>query len=189
MKLYQKIVGGKGNSTLSSLLVLGVVSLMLGCVSIKHSGVKSGKNLYETFFVGDEGTQYFIKPITFNGENKNRLVVDFTFRYKDKIKDSAIVNMSFINTEIVRDIDSLKITNGLTSVVLNNIKTLFAERYQKEYKSRFSTKGSLADLNKLFDKNDWTITAYKQSTSSNYTTPKDTKKKINKLKDGIFVLF
>ena len=189
MKLYQRIVGGKGNGILTSLFILVVASFMSGCVSIKPSWVKSGKNLYETFFVGDEGTQYFIKPIAFNGENKNRLVVDFTFRYKDKIKDSAVVNMSFLNTEIIRDIDSLKITNGLTSVVLNNIKTLFVERYQKEYKSRFSTKGSLSDLNKLFDKNDWTITAFKQKNSNNYTTPKDTKKKINKLKDGIFMLF
>ena len=97
--------------------------------------------------------------------------------------------MSFINTEIIRDLDSLKITNGLTSVVLTKIKTLFVERYQKEYKSRFSTTGSLVDLNRLFHNNDWTITAYKQSTSSNYTAPKDTKKKINKLKDRIFMLF
>jgi len=169
--------------------VLGIVISLSGCIGMKPSGVKSGKNLYETFFVGEEGTQYFIKPIVFNSENKNRLFVDFTFRYKDKIKDSAFVNMSFFNTEIIKNIDSLKITNSSVSIVLKNIKSLFAERSQKEYKSRFSTKGSLADLNKLFDKNNWIITAFKHNNSTNYTTPKSTKMKIDKLDAGVFMLF
>jgi len=189
MMICKKGVGTKSHSLLKRLLIFGVVVIFSGCVGLKPNGVKSGKDLYQTFFVGDEGTQYFIKPIMFLDESKNRLMVDFTFRYKDKIKDSVAVNMSFLNTEIIKDLDSLKITNGSASMVFKNIKRLFAERSQKEYNSRFSTKGSLADLNKLFDKNDWVLTAYKQNTFSNFKTPKETKKKIDQLKDRIFILF
>lgn len=189
MKIYKRLVETKDFYLLKRLFVLGIIILMSGCLSIKPGGVKSGKNLYETFFVGDEGTQYFIKPLTFKDETKNRLIIDFTFRYKDQIKDSAFVNISLLNTKIYRNIDSLKISNDVVSMVFKNIKYLFAERSKKEYNSRFSTKGYLVDINKLFDKNNWIIVVYKQNNSSKYNTPEETKKKIDKLKYVIFMLF
>ena len=183
------MVGMKSYCLLNRLFLLGIVLFLSGCVSIKPGGVKSGKNLVETFFVGDDGTQYFIKPLLFKSETNQQLIIDFTFRYKDRIKDSAFVNMSFLNTEIIKNVDSLKIISGNNSMVLENVKSLFVEKIQSEYKSRYSTKGSLSDIDKLFNNNDWTILVYRQNNISRYITPKETKKKIGKLNESIFVLF
>jgi hypothetical protein len=175
--------------SLKNLFIFGIIIIMSSCLSIKPGDVKSGNNLYETFFVGNEGTQYFIKPLTFIDGNKNRLILDFTFRYKDKIKDSVVINMSFLDSEIYRNIDSLKMTNNSVSIVLKDIKCLFADRSQKEFNSRFSTKGSLVDITKLFEQNDWLLIAYKRNDLCKYKTSKNTGEKINKLRYGIFMLF
>lgn len=187
--MHQKIRNIKFSNSLAKVFAIVTIAVLSGCMGVKNSTGNSAKTLFETFFVGEDGTQYFIKPLTFEGENKNRLKVDITFRYKDRIKDSAVVNISFLNAEIYRSIDSLRMTNDSVSVVLKDFKYLFAERMQKEFNSRFSTKGALADINKLFDKNDWVLIVYKQNKQSIYNTPNDTKKKIDKLKYGIFMLF
>ena len=44
--------------------------LALGSCSAGKSGVKTGKKLFTDFFVGDAGTQYFIKPLTFENADK-----------------------------------------------------------------------------------------------------------------------
>ena len=189
MKCYQKILKPKSCCSIKNVIVFGILIILSGCVSIKPGGVKTGNKLYETFFVGDEGTQYFIKPLTFRNDVKDRLVLDLTFRYRNEIKDSAFVNISFINKEIIKDIDSLEIANDSVAIVFKKMKFLFSERSKKEINSRFSTKGYLADINKLFDCNNWKIVLYKLNNLSKYKTTKKTKNKINKLKFEIFMLF
>lgn len=171
------------------LFIIGAIVLMNGCLSVKNGSANSGMNLYETFFVGDDGIQYFIKPLTFKDDNKNRLILDITFRYKDKIKDSASINISFRNSEIIRDIDSLKLSNNSVSIVNKNFKYLFAERMQSEFNSRYTTKSPLVDIYRLFDNNNWTLIIYTKKKDTKYYIPDNTKKKIDKLKYGIFMLF
>ncbi len=182
---YSKIV----NTTSYSVLVFGVLFFLSGCLSVKPGATKSGKNLFETFFVGEEGTQYFIKPLTFKSDVKAQLILDITFRYKNKIKDSAFVNISFLDKEIIREVDSLKISNDSSVVIFKSLNHLFSERNKKEYNSRFSTKAPLADINQLFNNNNWSITLYKKKCVSKYAALKETKSKIDKLRFKVFSLF
>lgn len=174
---------------LIKLIIIGIVILFSGCFGIKNSSVNSGKKLYETFFVGDDGIQYFVKPLTFTDVNKNRLMLDLTFRYKDTIKDSATVNISFRNTEVIRDIDSLIMSNNYVSIEYKQFNYLFSERMRSEFNSRYSTKSLLVDIYKLFDHNSWTLTVYSKGVKSEYFTPENTMKKIDKLRYEIFALF
>ena len=189
MRMDQKIAEIKGGTLQVKLFVGGCILLILSLMSFKPGGGSVGKNLYETFYVGEEGTQYFIKPLSFSGKNKVLLKLDFTFRYKVAMKDSAVVNISFLNTEIIRCLDSVKIANGTNTMVFKKINCLFAEQKEKMYHTRFTAKGSLAELHKLFDKSNWNLTAYEKNNSGIFTTPKATEKKIQKMKESIFTEF
>jgi len=190
MNYYKNIRKTKNYFSIKNVIALGFLLILSACLSIKPGAVKAGKKLYETFFVGEEGTQYFIKPLIFTNNTKERLTLDITFRYKNQFKDSALVNISFFSKEVFKNVDSLKITNDSVVVVLKNMKFLFAERSsKKEFNSRFSTKGNMADINKLFNNADWKIFLFKQKSLSKYETPKYTKKKIDKLRFAIFMLF
>ncbi|MCC6726639.1 MAG: hypothetical protein IT258_19210, partial [Saprospiraceae bacterium] len=94
---------------------------LLSCFSLKPGGVKSGKRLFETFYVGTDGTQYFIKPLEFTADNKEVLKLDVTFRQKDISEDSATVNISFYGAENFKTADSLVIKNTTETLALKNL--------------------------------------------------------------------
>ena len=169
-------------------LVLICIVLLSGCLSIKRGSSKSGKNLFETFYVGEDGTQYFIKPLSFfTPINKDKIDIDFTFRYKNEVKDSVTVNLSLVGSDLIKNIDSLSFSNSAHQIISTHIELLFNERTDKLFTSRFSTKISLQDLNKLFEKDNWEITTLKTGTT--YTTGKKTQKAIGGLRNAIFILF
>lgn len=169
--------------------ILCALVIFSSCFSVKPGATKSGGKLYETFFVGEEGTQYFIKPLKFTNEHSEFLKLDITCRYKTEIKDSAIVNISFLSNELFKSIDSLKIYNGEHATLINELNLLFAERSKDMYSIRFSTKVNLADIKILFSRNDWGLIPYRNGESSLYTPQKATKKKIDKLNYEVFELF
>ena len=185
MKLKFSII-----NNLKTFIVLIFAFTIYGCVSIKPASVKSGKNLFETFYVGEDGTQYFIKPLNFlNSQNKEELRADFTFRYKNEVKDSVTINFSLLSPKNLKNIDSLVFSNTNHKIVSTNVELLFNEKASKLFKSRFSTKVSLLDFNQMFENNDWKIITHKFEDHSTYTSDKRTKKAIKKLRDEIFILF
>lgn len=170
-------------------LALSFITSLQSCVNIKPGAVKSGKSLYATFFVGEEGTQYFIKPLEFSGNDGDKAIMDMTFRYKDAVKDSAIVNISFVGNHTLKKADSITITSVNFSVPLRNITFMFNESKDKIYISRFSTKCALADVKSLFEGSHWKIQLYKNNVMAEYSTPKATGKKVETLSKSVFALF
>lgn len=160
------------------------------CLSLKPTSVKSGKNLFETFYIGEDGTQYFIKPLTFiNKQNKEDLQIDFTFRHKDKIKDSVIVNFSIIGSNIIKNTDSISFYSKTDAIKTNNVKLLFNEKRNKSFVSRFTTKILFIDFINMFKNDTWEIVLYDNENNSFYLPERKTKKRIKKLQEKLFIIF
>jgi hypothetical protein len=82
--------------------------IMQNCISVLPTSLKTGKNYFETFYAGEEGTQYFIKPILFANENSSEeFIFDLTFRYKNEVLDSVILNISINSSKMYKNNDSL----------------------------------------------------------------------------------
>lgn len=172
-------------------LILFILLLLMfsGCLSLKPTTTKSGKKYFETFYVGEEGTQYFIKPILFKDEKSNEeLILDITFRYRNEIKDFAIVNFSIKSSKIYKTIDSLKIANKVIQIKSSELKLLFNEKNKKEFTSRYSTKFSLNEIKEMFSNDAWEIIIHNQSKIITYKPHRKTTKAINAVKDKVFVL-
>jgi hypothetical protein len=163
--------------------------LHTGCISVKPTGQKSAKKLYESFFVGEEGLQYFIKPLDFNAQATDILLLDITFRYKNAIRDTTFVNFSFVDKAVINKVDSLRITNNSDTIVLKKMQKLFVERNKKGFRSRYTSRVLLSDITMLFKDSNWQLTLYGEAKTTVYTAPKGTKKNIDKLEFEIFSLF
>lgn len=160
-----------------------------GCLSIKPSTTKSGKNNFETFYVGEEGTQYFIKPVLFKDEKSNEdLILDITFRYRNEIKDSAIVNFSIKSSIIYKTLDSLKLSNKDIEIKSDKVELLFNEKNKTGFTSRYSTKFSLKEIKEMFNNDAWEITIYNQNKITRYEPKRKTISAINAVRDKVFVL-
>jgi len=163
--------------------------LLSSCLSIKPSTTKSGKNYLETFFVGEEGTQYFIKPILFIDEKSSEnLILDITFRYRNEIKDSATVNFSIKSSTLYKTIDSLDISNKDNKIESDQLVLLFNEKSKTGFTSRYSTRFRLNEIKEIFNNDTWEITIYNQNKVTKYKPHKKTTRAINAVRDRVFVL-
>jgi hypothetical protein len=166
--------------------------LMVSCGGIKPGASKTvGQKYFETFFVGNQGTQYFIKPFEFQStETKSKgLIADITWRYKDKLSDSTIVNMSIIDQQTYKTVDSIFIKSNSTRMKLSSINLLFVEKSGSNISSRFSSKGLVSDLREIFKSNDWLITVYSGKTKIEYIPTSKSKKIISTLDENVFSIF
>jgi hypothetical protein len=161
--------------------------LATGCYSMKRGGTKSEGKLYETFFVGEEGMQYFIKPF-FVGNKSDAAVLDITFRYKSEVKDSATVNVSFLGNEPFKTADSIAIASTTGRVRLDVQKHMFSEKAKKGYTSRFATRAPLAQIKNTFNDGNWTVTLYRDGAVRTYTGGNKTRKTVVKLRDNVFAV-
>lgn len=163
--------------------------LFSSCLSIKPSTTKSGKNYFETFFVGEEGTQYFIKPILFIDEKSSEnLILDISFRYRNEIKDSATVNFSIKSSTLYKSIDSLDISNQDNKIESDQLVLLFNEKSKTGFTSRYSTRFSLNDIKEMFNNDTWEITIYNQNKVTKYKPHRKTTTAVNAVRDRVFVL-
>lgn len=178
-------------NTLNFELVAFILLLLIctGCLSIKPSTTKSGKNYFETFYVGEEGTQYFIKPTLFKDEKSNEdLVLDITFRYRNEIKDSAIVNFSIKSSMIYKTIDSLKLSNKDIAIKSDKVELLFNEKNKTGFTSRYSTKFGLNEIKEMFTNDAWEVNIYNQNKITTFKPHRKTIKAINTVREKVFVL-
>lgn len=166
-----------------------ITALFLSCLSIKPGGVRSSKTLYEEFFVGEDGTQYFIKPLDFNTESKELLKLDITFRYKNEIKDSARFNISLLGEDVIKKIDSVQIKNDSKVISLNNVSLIFVSKEKKYINCRFLSTCPLDEVCEMFANSQWQIDIYYNGKQKCYTASKKTEKSIGLLQANIFVLF
>jgi hypothetical protein len=164
------------------------VFIQQSCVSLKPSANKSGKRLYENFYAGTHGTQYFIKPLVFYNEKKGGLDADITFRFKNEMKDSAIVNFSVYGKQLIKSVDSLFINNGKVPIAFTQIDILFFEKSNGGYKTRISTKGALSEIHDLFAERTWLITLYHNGEGIQYKSSAKTTKSIGTLNELIFTM-
>lgn len=171
-------------------LIMVTALCLTGCFNMKPAGERgSGKSLYEAFYIGDEGTQYFIKPLAFESPDESEILLDMTFKHKDEVRDSAIVNMSIILMEVVRDLETVTISNSSTNVVVDQLEFMFSERKKKHYVNRYSCKMPLSRVVKLFEDNTWSVTITHGGSQTSFMGTRSARKKIEKLDYQIFDLF
>ena len=105
------------------------------------TSVFSQKNLIKSFFRGDNGIQYFIKPIVYQTTNKEKLSVDFTLNV---INDSVV--------KIISNFSSLK--NNMKKLIIGSstyeVIKLFDDYETKKIYSRYTFVLKFRDFKKLF---------------------------------------
>ena len=171
-----------------NILYITLLIILSGCMSIKPGATNSAKKYYETFYVGKDGTQYFIKPLSFNDEDSNKeLSLDITFRYKKVVKDSSKLNFSIEKSQkLMKSIDSLKISNDHQAILSYDIDLLFNEKDDDEYLSRFTTQIPLKNTHQLFDNNNWKFIIYSEKDKLSFKPTNKTQKIIRALRNDLF---
>jgi hypothetical protein len=164
------------------LLCLLYILLLNSCFSIKPGTTKSGKNLWEEFFVSPGVMQYFIKPLLFQC-NDRQFIPDFTFRNSG---DSVTVNFSITDTQNILVPSKICFINSNDTVKLNSVKTLLFNKTNKKLKLRMTGKISNVEFSGLIKDNNWVITQSDSLSIRNYLPSDRTKTSLKKIETNLY---
>ncbi len=169
------------------LIILFIASLFNSCSLFV--GQDRIKELTRTFFVGEEGTQYFIKPLEFTNDNGDEMYMDITFRYKDEIKDTAVINFTIQTSDLIKKLNTVTVSSDKVIYTTNNILLLFAEKEDEEFRSRFSIKVPMKELDKLIKNSKWVFELNHNSDMLIYYPTTGTENALKIINNDLFVLF
>lgn len=133
------------------------------------TSVFSQKNFIKSFYRGDDGIQYFIKPIVYQSVNKEKLRVDFTLNVINDSVVKIVSNFSSQNNKI----NELLI--GSSSYI---VYKLFDDYETKKIYSRYTFDLKFDDFKKMFSKEPIIINDNK------YFLKKSFRKKTNFIKEN-----
>ena len=108
------------------------------------TSVFSQKNFIKSFYRGDDGVQYFIKPIVYQTVSKDKLTVDFTLNV---INDSVVKIVSNFSSQ------NNKINNILIGSSFYYPIKLFDDYETKRIYSRYTFELKFDDFKKMLSKN------------------------------------
>lgn len=167
-----------------SVLILFLFLSLIGC------GINSSNSkLFESFFVGENGIQYFIKPLEFKGDNKTKLLMDITIRMKNVNENKATVNFSIIDQKIITIIDSMIITQPNQKILLHDIEPLFFEKQKNRLVARYTSKANSEKIISYFKRTNWNIYIYSVNEKYDYVSSVKTDKKIQYINANLFSIF
>lgn len=172
--------------TLIFCLVFGTFS----CISLKPNSSKDAKKLYVSFYRGELGMQYFIKPLSLKGKDNTSFNVDFTFREAAANEDSVkvVMNGSLFTEKKLSKIDSLQFHFSNTTCTLNNFDILYKEKEGKNYIIRSTSLLKFQDCLSLFKQENWIFHLYSGSEKFKLVSTKKTNRAISSLYLNIFDL-
>lgn len=107
------------------------------------TSVFSQKNFIKSFYRGDDGIQYFIKPIVYQTVNKEKLRVDFTLNVINDSVVKIVSNFSSQNNKIK------ELIIGSSSYI---VYKLFDDYETKKIYSRYTFDLKFDDFKKMFSK-------------------------------------
>lgn len=179
----------KSSINIQTIAIFLAFMMLQGCFSLRPGSTKSGKKYFETFYVGSEGTQYYIKPMEFEaGDTDEEMKMDFTFRYRDVLSDTAIVHFSVYGPEIIRSVESITVLAAGEELKAEDVELMFNETTKDGFRSRFECFMPLAGVERLFRYPEWTVVLCEEDPCREFEATGKTKKIIPELDEHLFIL-
>ena len=162
------------------LVIISIINV--SCVGMKHQASNKSQSVnYETFYINDSTMQYFIKPLMFKAENKDKTEVDFTFRSSAGDVNQVTMNFSIIsNTKQPKTEFILLKGDTLHKVTVD--KKLYQELKDNKCVYRYSSTLPYADLNDFLTSDTYVLEVNKEKLFPTKATQK-------KVEDIILKLF
>lgn len=159
-------------------LILSIISIFVISCSNKFD------KLFETFYIGKNQYQYFIKPLTFESDNSD-LFVDYTVRLLDTAK-YATMNFTIESKENPGSCQKISYELSNQKIEINEIDEFYYEK-KSDYIYRSSAKIDLEELIEIFDSEEIGISYFGNLEKQNFKANNSTLKKIKKINEDLMV--
>ena len=148
----------------------------------------TNNKLFESFYVGNGKTNYFIKSLKFKGPEKSKLFMDLTLNVAKENDNAVIINFSIINIKETITVDSMFINSDTNLVSLNMLHLLFLEKNKNQVLSRYTSKIDLQEALNLFKNSEWNVTTHSNGVKHIFKNTHKTMRKIDYLNEYLFMI-
>tara|TARA_B110000495_G_C22979578_1_gene575703 strand:+ start:658 stop:1167 length:510 start_codon:yes stop_codon:yes gene_type:complete len=152
-----------------------------------HLSITNSK-LFESFYVGNGKTNYFIKSLKFKGPEKSKIFMDLTFNMAKENDNAVIINFSIINIKETITVDSMSINSDNELVSLKRLHLLFLEKNKNQFLSRYTSKIDLKEAFNLFKNSEWDVTIHLNGVKHIFKNTHKTMRKIDYLNEHLFMI-
>ncbi len=160
------------------------------CLGPRPASSPGGGSTYVSYFAGEEGTQYFIKPLEFKNSDGTKATVDVTFRSRDTLAPSAeaTVNISIFQPDDKPPRVPAKawLQHESRRVMLRNPKRLLVSPQKRTVNNRFTSTCNARELKALFEAATFQLYMGEVESSEGFVPTRKTKKKIAQTQAGVF---
>lgn len=169
-------------------LFIAVTFLFSACQLFKPTLNSNSNKYYEAFYIGNNQSQYFIKPISFDNEENEEMELDMLIKDKTKTNDSTALNLSLITPIIIKELDSLKVRFDNNVVKIVQVQNIFTEKKKDNYKSRFTFKMINQDVYMLFSENKWQFELHSKNKVSIFKLENSSPKSFKDINDNLILI-
>lgn len=169
------------------------IFLMSSCTLYYQPHVSSKvQDQYTTYYVGGQGTQYFIKPLILKANNvEASMFVDFTFRYKKESQLNPVnCNFTFFSTQPFNKIANVYLVlDDSTKVELTAMEPLRKVLLKNgKYECRYSSNLNMNDFIQAFENDRLEFSVIQGTENTVFYPNKETQKMIHLLEVNLFQL-
>lgn len=150
-----------------------IFTLLISCTT--------SKDHYETFFIGNNQSQYFIKPIEVENDD-SEFSIDYTIRNIDSDTYDITSNFTIISDHPISKIDSV-ILNNKHKIV--DIDKLYLESKDDQFKLRSSMKVDYNFIKDFFTEDDLAIEVFLSKYRFEYNLNAKSNKRIRSIEEKL----
>lgn len=159
---------------------------LIGCGGLKPVGAGKSGGLYETFYTGETGMQYFIKPLEFESlDTKESLLLDIVFRENEIATDSALVNISVFTTAKFSPGGNVTATTPKGQITFDFERVIFKEKLKNFYEVRLGTKCSPKEIREFIKGDIELLSVMSDQMKYSFQPTKKTKKSLSKISASV----
>ena len=167
----------------NNIFILAIIFLLSSCMGGGNTMQSSGRpgKLYETFYVKNGVTQYFIKPLKAKSKTST-FKMDFTLRNNIKSEGIIVCNFSVLSKNPIKKIESASFVCDEKTISLKDLDKIFIEKEGKDsYHLRYTSNISFKDFSTISKGENISI-SFDNMTN---TFSKGTVKKLHKINEYI----
>ena len=163
--------------------------LLILLFSISCAINNKNNKLFQSFYMGNGTTQYYIKEMEFKDNMGSNLLLDITIQMKRENNTDAILNFTYKGKSKLNQFDSVYILQFGDTLILNDVLPLFHERIKNNFASRYTSSVNAKKLILFFEDPKWTFQIDAGKTKYNYSPTTKTSNKIQYINNNLFTIY
>lgn len=116
------------------------IFLLCGCFGVKSGTKSGGGELITTFYSGEDSLMYYINSLDFKSDDREKIIMDFTYHYVDGVEGEVVTNFTLMDEEKRHDYKELLFKYDDKVIKIPEVERIYSESMKRKFRHRYTFK-------------------------------------------------